>query len=255
MYRFARRPRWIAIHVLVLVVTGLFVVAGLWQLDRLDQRRERNALIEQRRSAPLVELGELLGSPSEVEHRRVAATGAYDTSEEVLLSGRTLRGKPGSHVLTPLVVDGRAVIVDRGWVPIGRETPPIQGAEPPEGDVEVEGVLLPSEGGAFTGERPAESLDAMSRIDVQRLAAQLPYPTYSVYLLLAAQRPPQPDGLPEFPELPERSDGPHLYYAIQWFLFAVIAIVGYAAILRREGSRDTELDTRQARGETRQQAY
>lgn len=233
MYRFALRPRWIVLHVLVLVVVALFALAGAWQLDRLDERRSNNRLVSERNALPEADLDDVLASPGDVEHRRVRASGRYDTGEEVVLLGRGREGRPGHHVLTPLVGDdGRAIVVDRGWVPQSLESPPVTQAAPPPGRVLVRGELLASEGGGGEGR-----VRRLSRIDVARLAVQLPYPTYSVYLLLGTQDPPQPGELPDPIPPPGPSEGPHLVYAVQWFLFMAIALAGYPALLRLQARR------------------
>src|SRR5690606_20888292 len=77
----------------------------------------------------------------------VVATGTYDPQDEVLLRGRSLDGQPGYHVLTPLVLDatagalaGRALLVERGWVPYDMDRVPVEAALPPAGSVTVRGA-------------------------------------------------------------------------------------------------------------------
>jgi surfeit locus 1 family protein len=166
-------------------------------------------------------------------------TGRYDTGREILLRGRPNQDRPGNHLLTPLVFrGGRAVIVDRGWVPPELETPPVVDALPPTAHVEVTGIGLPSEGsGPFSSAKGAIEDREVSRIDVSRIARTLPYRTFPVYLVLVKQTPPQRGELPDPITLPELEEGPHLVYAIQWFLFIPIAFVGYGAILRREARK------------------
>lgn len=241
MYAFAHRPRWVLIHVVLLVVVALFAVAGFWQLHRLDERRERNVFVGERRSQPVTAIGDLLRRPGDAEQRRVRAIGRYDPGREVILIGRSNEGRPGNHVLTPLVMNGgRAVIVDRGWVPAEIDSPRDARALPPDGVVEVTGIVLPSEGsGPLTGPRDEDLGDAVARIDVARIARSLPYRTFPHYLLLQKQAPSQDGDLPDPVTLEEPGEGPHLIYAVQWFLFIPIALVGYGAILRREARRRT----------------
>ena len=67
------------------------------------------------------------------------------------------------------------------------------------------------------------------------LADALPYDVRQAgYVQLAAGAPgsdPGPAG-PRALVVPSPGSGPHLPYAIQWFLFGVIAIVGWAVLLR-----------------------
>jgi surfeit locus 1 family protein len=102
--------------------------------------------------------------------------------------------------------------------------------------VDVEGVLFPSEGdppGAVDTGGPSET--TLSRVDLGTIQSQLPYDIAPSYLLLQQQSPVQSNALPEPSPLPELSEGPHLSYAIQWFTFAVIALVGFVVLALREG--------------------
>ncbi|HXF35701.1 MAG TPA: SURF1 family protein, partial [Actinomycetota bacterium] len=159
------------------------------------------------------------------------ARGAYDPSHEFLLFGRSFQGLPGSHVLTPLLLpDGRALVVDRGWVPIEVDDPadlPAAGAEAPPGRVEVEGILLPP-----GSDEPAPG-PRMEEVSLRAVAARVPYPVLPVYLELRSQDPP-PGELPRPAPPPELTEGPHLSYAVQWFLFAGVAVAVYGALVRRE---------------------
>lgn len=240
MYDFVRRPRWVVLHVLLLVVVGLFALAGVWQLQRLSERREHNDFVRDQRRKAVAWMEDVFDRPDEAEHRRVRVSGKYDTGREAILRGRSDRGRPGNHVLTPLVsTGGRAVIIDRGWVPFELNRPPVVDALPPDATVEVTGIALPSEGSApLTGRAIDESLPReLSRIDIDRLARSLPYETFPMYLALTQQAPAQRGELPDPVSLPKLDEGPHLLYAIQWLLFIMIAVVGYATILRREARK------------------
>jgi cytochrome oxidase assembly protein ShyY1 len=238
VYVFAARPRWIILHAVVLTVAGLFALAGVWQLDRLSERHERNAFVMKRRQGPAAQLDFVFNRPREVEQAHVLATGRYDTGREVMLLGRGNDGRPGNHVLTPLVMSGgRAVLVDRGWVPVDVDKPRAPQALPPDGLVRVTGVALPSEGsGPLSGGSAREATTAVSRVDVQRIALGLPNRIWPLYLVLQEQEPAQKE-LPEPAQLASLGEGPHLAYAIQWFLFIPIAVIGYGAILRRESRK------------------
>lgn len=217
------RPRWIALHLLVAGVVAAFVALGFWQLGRLESRRAEARLLERRSFLPLARL-EGAGP-----WRRVSVLGRYDSSKEVVLYGRAYKGRPGHHLLTPLLTDGgRAVIVDRGWVPFdldGRQ------ARPPAGPVRVSGVLFPSEHKSRFGLRSVTG-GRVSRIDVAALARRLPYPSYPLYLHLTSQDPRQ-ERFPLAVEAPHADLGPHLSYAIQWFLFSAAALTGYVVLLTR----------------------
>ena len=174
------------------------------------------------------------------------AQGTYQPAEEVLVRSRSLDGDPGAWVLTPLrLADGSELVVNRGWIPASGtpQLPPAAAA--PAGTVTVRGLLMPSqERGRFGPRDPVEGhLATLARADLQRLQAQVEAPLYPLYLQLQAQDPP-PGDVPVLLPAPERSEGPHLGYAGQWFLFTVIGLVGYGLMIRRSGREQArEADT------------
>ena len=257
-YRQLFTPRWLAGHVLALTLIALFLSLGAWQLRRLDQRQTYNALLESRLEAqpqPFDLLREEydLGAPEDVEtsaaYRRAQVTGRFDPEREVLLRSRALDGQPGYHVLTPLVLDdNRALLVDRGWVPFELDEPPIAQAAPPTGEVSVTGILFPAQEQpvGFGPKDPAEGeLDAVFFVNTERLEQQLPYRLEPIYLELNQQNPPQTAQLPVPPVPPELTEGSHFGYALQWFSFAAIGIIGYGflmrSVLKDDGQDDEDI--------------
>jgi len=239
----SRGVRSILLLLLSLLVAATCVRLGFWQLDRLSQRRAFNEQVQLGMDAPAAPVAQLVDGaahPDELTFRRVEAAGTYDANHEVILYGRTLDGRPGNHVLTPLVLeDGRAILVDRGWVPSEVDAAPVRGdAEAPRQVVTVRGVLLRSDGDASAG--PGEGLATTVReVDVALLDRQIPADLLpGVYLLLRDQEPTAP--LPVPAALPELTEGPHLGYALQWFGFALVAVIGYGLLARRERRGATE---------------
>lgn len=238
-------PRWVAGHLLALGLVVLFVNLGFWQLRRLEQRRDYVAEVQERAMLEPARLEEALRGEF-LEYRTVTATGVFDAGEEVLLRGRSLDGQPGYNILTPLVLDdGSAVLVERGWVSYGTQTVPVEGAPPPADVVVVTGRLREPGGraeGTFGPRDPAEGeLEQTYYVDVERLQPQMPYDLVPAYVELVAVEPPHPEELPlPLPE-PVLDEGPHLGYAIQWFSFAVIGVVGYAFLMRHvvKGARNS----------------
>jgi surfeit locus 1 family protein len=220
-----------------LIVSAACVALGIWQIARLHQKQQFNAAVRAglaESPRPLEDLVSGQVDPDTVRFRRVTATGTFDAQNQVELYGRTQGGRPGSHLLTPLVSDdGSAVIVDRGWIPLGLDP---TAKAPTTGHVEVEGVLFASEGdppgriGAAT-----ERVDTLVRVDLARIQTQLPYRIAPVYVLLQDRASTRSGELPIPAPLPELSEGPHLSYAVQWFSFATIALVGAAVVALREG--------------------
>lgn len=239
--------RWLVIHLLTLVIIAVCLALAFWQLGRLDARRADNAHLAARQAMGPVELDVLLPAAGAGEeavenatYRSVQIRGTYDPSEQVILQSRTFRRRPGNHLLTPLVLaSGEAILVNRGWVPLPTDDEVLAEARSPEGTLIVEGTLLPSEEKGFLGvsDPPPGEVTAIPRIDLDRLAGQLPYPVYPLYLRLARQEPGNPGPLPEPVPIPEPDEGPHFEYALQWFLFAGTALVIYLGLVRRDITR------------------
>jgi cytochrome oxidase assembly protein ShyY1 len=222
--------------VFVVALAALFVRLGFWQLHRLHERRAFAASVHRAERHPPRPIEALIrpgAAPDVIAYHRVTATGTYETGDEVILYGRALHGRPGNHVLTPLLTaNGRALIVDRGWVPAGMDRPPVPAAAAPRGRVTIAGLLLPPEE-TTTG---SGKVEAITRVDLLRIGAGLPYPVYPVYAQLQRQSPPQTGRLPIVLPPPDVTSGPpNLSYAIQWFSFAAIALVGYVVLALRRG--------------------
>ena len=225
--------RW-WLPVLAVAMAALCIRLGFWQLDRLEQRRSANAARAAGLAQAPVDVGDALAEP-DAAYRPVTATGTYDPTAELVLYGRPLDGRPGDHVLTPLVLgDGTRVLVDRGWVPTAedadRTVPPA--AAPPAGPVTVEGVLVPGEDGDAFGDQDPVGATVIRAVNLDELVAAGAAVAPTGYVLLTAQTP-APATLPVPAPLPPEDEGPHLSYAIQWFAFATIALVGAVIVLRR----------------------
>lgn len=228
--------RLIAFLVLAVVLAAAFIRLGFWQLSRLAQRRARNAVVAARLSQPQVPLASLPADSASVL-RKAIVTGTPDFDHEVLLAARTYEGSPGVWLLTPVHVPGRdtAVLVNRGWiyapdgvsVDVGRwreATTTFTGyAEllPP-------GIASKPDGVLRRDARVARQLDLAT---VQSL---VPYPVSPLYLVATAPDTTRPQGERVARLAPPALDeGPHLSYAIQWFSFAAIALIGGTAVAVR----------------------
>jgi cytochrome oxidase assembly protein ShyY1 len=249
-------PKWLLGHALVVLVAVSFTGFGVWQLQRHEARLERNEVALARMAAEAVDLETALrlaaaessdAGVHPLAYRRVRVSGVYDPSSEVLRRPVSRDGRPGYHVITPLVRDGgRAVLIERGWVPQELGQVPVREAPPPPGEVTVEGWAFPTERpptGPLAGlaaRDPAEGpLTAVAYVDDERLAQQMPYGLEGAVVLLdAPHRPPGDTTLPLPPPRPSVGAGAHLGYAVQWFSFALIAVIGYVALVRRVARED-----------------
>lgn len=233
-------PRKLILSVLSVSAAAVFVSLGVWQLGRLDERRDQNAFLASRRFAPEIPLEQLPADTGAARFRRVRLRGVYDFSHEIVHTLRGRSGSPGVNILTPLRRAGNdtAVLVNRGWVyaPDGitidtkrwRERDTLDGS----GFVET----FPTTG-PFTppsADRPR----ALRRLDRSALINLFPYPIASYYVVLSDSSaatvgtPPRPD-VPPRVEPASLDEGAHRNYAIQWFSFAAISIIGLVIFLRR----------------------
>jgi len=244
VYRFLFRPKWLLFLAGCAALAFVFVELGLWQLDRLDQRHAQNDRVTAARHSEPVSPGEVFSTdraPAKRDvFRQVRAVGRYDTAHEYLVRGKTVNDRAGLFVLTPLVTgDGTTLLVVRGWVassPKGAGVAPDVPAAP-SGEVTVVGRVRGPESGR-TQETRIGRYPAVKRIAVPALAREIGQPTYVGYVELVK---PMPDGLVAIPE-PPIEEGPHLAYAVQWFLFAGMLFVGYGIYARREEQRRQQPD-------------
>ncbi len=197
MYRFLLTPRWIAFHLLVIAGIVLMINLGFWQLRRLDERQAFNAQVAARIDVPPASLDDVLtgADPDDVEWRSVMATGAYLPEEELRVVNRSQGGFAGDIVVTPLQLeDGRILFVERGFVPLGAEAAP-----PPSGPVEVIGRLRPSQErrrGQLSDPSTGE-LTEVQRLDVERLARQVPGQPVPMYVELTSSDPVEAGPYPQ----------------------------------------------------------
>lgn len=233
-YRFLRTPRWIAGHVLLVVMVGFFIWAGFWQLSRYDDARAARDLGQERVTAAAVPLDDVADAADDpATYRRVEVTGTYLPGRQVATTPRSRDGRPGNLLLTPLepVDGGPVVLVERGWVPFDRDGVITGPAAPPEGRITVEGVLLPAENPGTT--TAFNDAGLVTFINPTAIEDDLGLELVDQPLRLLAQQPAQPGLLPVAGDVPTFELGNHLSYAVQWFAFAAVALIGYPLLVRR----------------------
>jgi len=212
---------------LAVALAVLFVRLGVWQLDRRAERRVRNAV-----TAAQLAQGELpfehVRREAEPMLRRVVLEGTPDTANEFMITGRSRNGSPGVHILTPVRVPGSdtAVLVNRGWV-YAADAATAELAGWREQRVVFHGYTNQLPQSFVSPVIKGRSLRPLGVLGVQRL---IPYPVRDLYLV---SQDSQTDQTPARLPLPALDEGPHLMYAIQWYAFAAIALIGSAVVARR----------------------
>ena len=245
--------RWWFATLLVGAAVVVMARLGLWQLDRLEQRRAFNAQVEWARTQPPLDLNqEQPANIVQMEWRPVQFAGEYDFAHQIAVRNQYHAGQYGYHILTPLLSipsianhSGQApiaVLVDRGWIPAeGNSTPEDWRQYDVQGEVVVAGQIRLGQGkpafGGVADALPADGskLAVWNNADIEQIAHQLPYPILPIYI---QQNPDPADEEPPIPFQPELelTEGSHFGYALQWFTFATILFVGYPFFIRKQES-------------------
>lgn len=236
-WRFAFTARWAGYLGLVVVFAIVSCSLGVWQFQRRAEAHAEVVRIESNYDAPPSPLSDLLprlGSFAESQKwSQVSVTGIYLTDEQLLVRTRPLSGNPGFEVLTPLQLPNGAVfVVDRGWVPVGNaQDAPDRVPAAPSGEVTVVARLKAGEPALDGRTAPPGQI---ATIELDQIAALLDKPTYTGAYGLMASESPAPAERPTALLKPPLDEGPHLSYAFQWFVFALLAFVGLGWALRQE---------------------
>lgn len=229
--------RWIGLALFVALLCTVMIRLGEWQIHRLEGRRRANTIIRTHRAAPVVDWTTLFrpgqALPGDDMWRKVRISGTFDVSGQVQVRYRSLGDEQGSEILTPLRADdGRTVLIDRGFMhrlDDGADADVSDIPTPPKGRVTITGYAKGNENGSSGAVVP---VDGRARLINSESFARTAGTTYvDGYIVLLTSSPAQSTQLEPIP-YPELDDGPHLSYAIQWFIFTTIAIGGLFILIR-----------------------
>jgi cytochrome oxidase assembly protein ShyY1 len=256
-YRFVFSWRWIRLHVLIwLILIPSFIGLGMWQRSRYHERKAENAVIKTAMNAPPVPIedADAVGAavPQKDRWKQLTLVGTFDTAHQFLARNHQENGNPGFWVITPMTLaDRTSVLVNRGWIPTAssddQQSPAIPA--PPAGTVTVTGRLQQSETKGNTGIRDVTAglpTGQISLINTASLTAKTGLQLRGGYAEVITSKPADsaanPSGVQITPvDPPSLDEGPYLSYWFQWWLFCVIAVGGWATIIRREAQhRDRE---------------
>ncbi len=226
--RFLVSRRWVVFALVVVFLAWVAWRLGEWQFHRLDDRKERNAIIERNEKAGADPVGEVMAPGEPVaaadEWRIVEATGTYAVDDTVIVRYRTREGEAGVDVVVPLeTTDGTTLLVDRGWYATdNRGATRADVPEPPSGEVTVTGWVRRDAEGDST-----EVDDLSTRaVSSERIGEALGREVLGGWVDLRSESPE-----PETPltpvEMPDLDNGPHFFYGLQWWFFGVLAIFGF----------------------------
>lgn len=242
MQSLPRAGRWAIYIALALVFAVACAFLSNWQFSRNEERAAQLALVERNYDAEPAQLAEVIAPGGELdaqdEWRPVRLTGQYVADDQLLARNRPHGGTAAFEVLVPFRLDdGRVLLIDRGWVPPGQDQPePDAVPAAPQGDVTViarlrPGEPLPASGrSAPDGQVPTINLPLVADTVSTGVGEALERSAYGVLV----SEDPAPATTPSALESPSDDPGPHLSYAIQWILFAVMGFVFIGYVIRTE---------------------
>lgn len=235
-----RRP-WIFVTILVLIVSVVMIRLGIWQLDRLAGRRAFNTqVLSQIDEPPLPLTPEVISSDLEsLEFRTVQIEGQYDLPNTLVLGNQVWEDQVGVHLLTPLKIAGSeaVILVDRGWIPYEDWQNRNLIAYDESGEVTLQGMFRASQTRLglrnCLDETAGQAPFQVWCLALDGIAEHLPYDLLPMYVIQAPEGEQMAPPYRAIPQI-EISEGPHLSYAIQWFTFTAILLIGYPFFVRRE---------------------
>lgn len=237
-WSFLRSPRWLGYWAMLAVFSIVCVFLGNWQFARRAEAQAEIARIDANYGAEAIPLAEALPTldsydPDRNKWQPVTVVGEYLQDDALLVRNRPNASKVGFEILAPLqLANGDVFVVNRGWIPAGDDpndtTPTIP--ELPTGEVTVTARLMAGEP-TIPGRTPVEN--TVGTLNLPEIESMLGLPVYTAaYGQLMSERPASEHGI--LPSKPERDEGPHLSYALQWYVFIVIALLGTLYGARQE---------------------
>lgn len=221
---------------------ALLLSLGFWQLGRAKQKDVLQQRFTTQLTAPYREVSQVPLDDPVSRYRKVVLQGRYDAEHQILLDNQVHQGTAGYHVFTPLrrVGETSAILINRGWVPLGASRQQLPVVSVNESNRVVRGrVSQPANPGLRLDGAPPLPNDAWPRVvqylDYDQIAEQLGYPLEPAIILLD---PDMEEGYrrawrPTFGGLgPARHRG----YAVQWFSLAAALIIIYGVVNTRRRS-------------------
>lgn len=224
----------------------LFINLGFWQLRRADEKVVLLQREQLRESQPPLALSAVPADADGANGLPVRLKGHYDASRRYLLDNRVLKGTVGFEVLVPFHDDpsGQWVLVNRGFVPMGRtrsdvpEIPPLEA-----GTTTALGQVYSGAESQADHETPTPLPGGLSIVQQASPALVGKLTKRDFYQYLVRLRDQDPNGLPHYWPVTIMTPERHRGYAVQWFLMAIAVVGAWTAFSLRRNRSTNEVDS------------
>lgn len=237
---------WFITTLLVLAGTALCIRLGIWQFNRLEQRRVFNTQVVTMRALPVLDLN--FEQPKDIEKmewRTIQVVGEYDFANQFALRNQIHGSEYGFHLIAPLRFDHGVILIDRGFIPASENASPADWRQyDAAGAVKIMGQIRVGDDVEIGGNPEAQivgqdQIRFWNSIRVEEIAAQLNYPVLPVFIQPDVVEVDSTFPIPYQPEV-DITEGSHFGYALQWFSFAAILFFGYPFYLRNQLAENKE---------------
>lgn len=227
--------RWLSWFLFASVFATACVGLANWQFDRRDQavsKIQRMVDNYDKAAISIESVSDLnLEEVTLIEWTPVELTGKYLTGQELLVRNRPIAGQPGFIQLVPFqLLNGKTVIIERGWIPANSELGPATSMTPSE---EPKALVARVRLGELTPNRESPEGYATS-IHLESLEATLGTPLEQEFYLRKISENPSEASSPQPLGKPKLDEGNHLSYAVQWILFALMGFFALFWAIRQE---------------------
>jgi len=231
----AFRPTWWG-AALAAAGCAAFIALGNWQTHRAQEKRALAAQVDAALAGAPLKLPAHQVEAANFVLRRVVAQGEFVPAHTVFLDNKIHQGRVGYEVVTPLRLAGGKlhVLVDRGWTPAGPRREILPQVPTPGGQQRIEGLALAHLPRAFEPSRRTPTGRVWQNL---RLADFSQASGLALLPLVIEQRSAAPDGLARDWPRPDSGAARNESYALQWYLFALLALVLFVVHSYREGRR------------------
>jgi len=216
---------------LAIIGITLFSALGIWQSNRAIEKQQLQEDFDRKNTQAAFLLNTSVDRLEAKKFLKTEVVGHYDSASEKLIDNTVHKGNAGYYVMTPFVLKDHnsdrplIIMVNRGWVPVGRDRNELPKLEAPAGEVRIKGQLAPpkSKPPLILGELPVRE-KVWPYFDLTVFRQNASAEVLPLIILLGQDE--EGGYVREWPKY-ESKIGMHIGYAIQWFVFALIVLVTY----------------------------